>query len=208
MEFTNKLINWYFNKKSLPYWCIFMLDCAIVFFSYLALFKVVNGGARTLSVLWQVTVMNLALTVFYAIGFKLFHTYDGILRYSSFVDLQRVGYATVFGAVLSYIAHFFLLQIPYLSVAYIGGGSIMFASLLAIRLHLLSFQAFFNTFQDNVNRPHAVNVVLAHEVLNDHHFALTLDRHQAVVVIVNCPVTCFTLFLAIRFENHFCHNSC
>ncbi len=134
MEFTNKLINWYFNKKSLPYWCIFMLDCAIVFFSYLALFKVVNGGARTLSVLWQVTVMNLALTAFYAIGFKLFHTYDGILRYSSFVDLQRVGYATVFGAVLSYIAHFFLLQIPYLSVAYIGGGSIMFASLLAMLL--------------------------------------------------------------------------
>ena len=82
MEFTNKLINWYFNKKSLPYWCIFMLDCAIVFFFYLALFKVVNGGARTLSVLWQVTVMNLALTAFYAIGFKLFHTYDGILRYS------------------------------------------------------------------------------------------------------------------------------
>ena len=134
MEFTNKLINWYFNKKSLPYWCIFMLDCAIVFFSYLAVFKVVNGGARTLNVLWQVSLLNLALTVFYAIGFKLFHTYDGILRYSSFVDLQRVGYATVFGAVLSYIAHFFLLQIPYLSVAYIGGGSIMFASLLAMLL--------------------------------------------------------------------------
>ena len=134
MQFFNKLVNWYFNKKSLPYWCIFIFDCAIVFFSYLAIFKVMNGGARTLGVLWQVSLLNLALTVFYAIGFKLFHTYDGILRYSSFVDLQRVGYATVFGAVLSYIAHFFLLQIPYLSVAYIGGGSIMFASLLAMLL--------------------------------------------------------------------------
>mgnify|MGYP000381029724 CR=1 FL=1 len=134
MQFFNKLVNWYFNKKSLPYWCIFIFDCAIVFFSYLAIFKVMNGGARTLGVLWQVSLLNLALTVFYAIGFKLFHTYDGILRYSSFVDLQRVGYATVFGAVLSYIAHFFLLQIPYLSVAYIGGGSIMFASLIAMLL--------------------------------------------------------------------------
>ena len=96
MQFFNKLVNWYFNKKSLPYWCIFIFDCAIVFFSYLAIFKVMNGGARTLGVLWQVSLLNLALTVFYAIGFKLFHTYDGILRYSSFVDLQRVGYATVF----------------------------------------------------------------------------------------------------------------
>ena len=24
MNFTNKLINWYFNKKSLPYWCVFL----------------------------------------------------------------------------------------------------------------------------------------------------------------------------------------
>ena len=134
MQFTNKLISWYFNKKSLPYWCIFALDCAIVFLSYLAIFKVANGGARTLNVLWQVSVLSAVLTVFYAIGFKVFHTYDGILRYSSFVDLQRVGYAALMGAVLAYIAHFPLLQIPYLSVAYMGGASIMFASLLAVLL--------------------------------------------------------------------------
>ena len=32
-------------------------------------------------------------------GFRLFRTYSGIIRYSSFVDLQRVGFAVLFGVV-------------------------------------------------------------------------------------------------------------
>ena len=26
MSFWKKLLNWYFNKKSLPYWCIFLRE--------------------------------------------------------------------------------------------------------------------------------------------------------------------------------------
>ena len=48
MNFTNKLINWYFNKKSLPYWCVFLFDCAIVFFSFLLVYQQTYGGAKTL----------------------------------------------------------------------------------------------------------------------------------------------------------------
>lgn len=36
----------------------------------------------------------------YGVAFRLFHTYSGIIRYSSFVDLQRVGTAMVVGTVL------------------------------------------------------------------------------------------------------------
>lgn len=49
-------------------------------------------------------------TLFHAIGFRIFHTYDGILRYSSFIDLQRVFYAVTFGAVLSAITKNMLLS--------------------------------------------------------------------------------------------------
>ena len=28
----NKLVNWYFRKDSLPYWCIFLIDCIICLF--------------------------------------------------------------------------------------------------------------------------------------------------------------------------------
>lgn len=134
MHFTNKLINWYFSKNSLPYWCIFAMDCLIVFLSYMFVYTKMNSGEVALNVLWQLVTFNCIFVLFHAIGFKMFHTYDGILRYSSFVDLQRVGYAVLTGAVLSYVAHFGMMQIPYFRSVYVGGADIMLASLLSTLL--------------------------------------------------------------------------
>lgn len=134
MHFTNRLINWYFSKNSLPYWCIFAMDCLIVFLSYMFVYTKMNSGEEALNVLWQLVSFNCIFVLFHAIGFKMFHTYDGILRYSSFVDLQRVGYAVLTGAVLSYVAHFGMIQIPYFRSVYVGGADIMLASLLSTLL--------------------------------------------------------------------------
>ena len=134
MQFFHKLINWYFNKKSLPYWCVFLFDCTIVFFSFLLVYQQTYGGAKTLSVLWQLCSMCAIYAIFYAVGFKMFHTYDGILRYSSFVDLQRVGYASLIGCVFSYLGHFFLLQFDYFQKVYIGGREIALASITCVLL--------------------------------------------------------------------------
>lgn len=134
MHFTNRLINWYFSKNSLPYWCIFTMDCLIVFLSYMFVYTKMNSGVEALNVLWQLVTFNSIFVLFHAIGFKIFHTYDGILRYSSFVDLQRVGYAVLTGAVLSYVAHFGMIQIPYFRSVYVGGADIMLASLLSTLL--------------------------------------------------------------------------
>lgn len=134
MNFTNKLINWYFNKKSLPYWCVFLFDCAIVFLSFLLVYQQTYGGAKTLSVLWQLCSMCAIYAIFYAVGFKMFHTYDGILRYSSFVDLQRVGYASLVGCVLSYLGHFVILQFDYFQNVYVGGREIALASIICVLL--------------------------------------------------------------------------
>lgn len=103
MKFFNRLSNWYFSKKSLPYWCIFWIDCAVTFVSYLFIYQQINSGAKALSILGQLSMLFAIFTLFHAIGFRIFHTYDGILRYSSFIDLQRVFYAVTFGAVLSAI---------------------------------------------------------------------------------------------------------
>lgn len=134
MNFTNKLINWYFNKKSLPYWCIFLFDSAIVFFSFLLVYQQTYGGVKTLSILWQLCSLSAIFSAFFGIGFKLFHTYDGILRYSSFVDLQRVGYASLVGCVLSYLGHFVLLQFDYFQEVYVGGRQIAIASIISVLL--------------------------------------------------------------------------
>lgn len=134
MQFFHKLINWYFNKKSLPYWCVFLFDCAIVFFSFLLVYQQTYGGAKTLSVLWQLCSMCAIYAIFYAVGFKMFHTYDGILRYSSFVDLQRVGYASLVGCVLFYLGHFVMLQFDYFQNVYVGGREIALASIICMLL--------------------------------------------------------------------------
>lgn len=110
MKFFNRLSNWYFSRKSLPYWCIFWIDCAVIFISYLFIYQQINSGAKALGILGQLSMFFAIFTLFHAIGFRIFHTYDGILRYSSFIDLQRVFYAVTFGAVLSAITKNMLLS--------------------------------------------------------------------------------------------------
>lgn len=134
MKFFDKLVNWYFSKRSLPYWCIFLFDCLLVFLSFLLVYQQVYSGAETLSVLWQLCSMCAIYAAFFAVGFKMFHTYDGILRYSSFVDLQRVGYASLVGCVLSYFGHFGLMQFEYFQRVYVGGREIALASIISVLL--------------------------------------------------------------------------
>ncbi len=134
MKFFDKLVNWYFSKQSLPYWCIFFFDSLLVFLSFLLVYQQIYSGAETLGVLWQLCSMCAVYAVFFAVGFKMFHTYDGILRYSSFVDLQRVGYASLVGCVLSYLGHFGLMQFEYFQRVYIGGREIALASIISTLL--------------------------------------------------------------------------
>ena len=134
MELFNKLSDWYFNKKSLPYWCIFLLDCAIVFCSYLFIYQQMNSGAKTLGVLTQLSSLVGIFTLYHAIGFRIFHTYDGILRYSSFVDLQKVFYAVLCGAILTLASYNALLDINYFHRLLVNYKGIVLASLLSTLL--------------------------------------------------------------------------
>ena len=110
MKNFRKFTDWYFSRKSLPYWCIFWIDCAVIFISYVFIYQQINSGAKALGILGQLSMFFAIFTLFHAIGFRIFHTYDGILRYSSFIDLQRVFYAVTFGAVLSAITKNMLLS--------------------------------------------------------------------------------------------------
>jgi FlaA1/EpsC-like NDP-sugar epimerase/lipopolysaccharide/colanic/teichoic acid biosynthesis glycosyltransferase len=125
----NKLANWYFNKKSLPFWCIFLMDCIVVFFSYLFVYQQTNSGKDTLEVVEYLSASILLYLVFYAIGFKVFRTYSGILRYSSFVDLKKVGYAMLAGMMLTLGAQ--LLLCGHRTFSYITPVNIILASILA-----------------------------------------------------------------------------
>lgn len=148
MKFFNRLSNWYFSKKSLPYWCIFWIDCAVTFVSYLFIYQQINSGAKALSILGQLSMLFAIFTLFHAIGFRIFHTYDGILRYSSFIDLQRVFYAVTFGAVLSAITKDMLLSTHFFPGVEIENTAILYFGALISTLVLWAIRVIAKTIFD------------------------------------------------------------
>lgn len=98
-----RISNWYFTKKALPHLCILLIDCAIVAFSGYVGYYIDKGGDIFVDSFWQITFGLMVGLVPFIIAFRLLHTYSGIVRYSSFVDLQRVMIATLSGSVACYI---------------------------------------------------------------------------------------------------------
>ena len=98
----DKILNWYFTKNSLPYWCIFLIDCAIVISSGFLVYWIFNDAETLFENTLQVLNTMICFALLCIPGFRLFHTYSGFMRYSSFVDLMRVVYGNVvsFGIVL------------------------------------------------------------------------------------------------------------
>ena len=95
MNAFHKTCNWYFSKKALPYWCILLIDCASVYLSGLIVFYIQHGGLTLAQRYWPLTLGLLLCLGVYIVSFFAFHTFKGVIRYSSFVDLHRVVYSTL-----------------------------------------------------------------------------------------------------------------
>jgi FlaA1/EpsC-like NDP-sugar epimerase len=91
----DKILNWYFTKNSLPYWCIFLIDCGIVTFSGFMVYWIFNKTDTLYENTLQVLATMICFSLLSIPGFRLFHTYSGFMRYSSFVDLMRVVYGNL-----------------------------------------------------------------------------------------------------------------
>ena len=88
-----KVSNWYFSKKVLPYWAILLADAAIVF----ACAVFAHWFANNSQIAFEQHKAVFSTAAIYAvlswIGARIFRTYSGVLRFSSFVDLLKVTYA-------------------------------------------------------------------------------------------------------------------
>ena len=101
-----KLMNWYFSKNALPYWCILLMDFILLMI----------GGILTYwifiyrkSVTFDQSMLLQTLFVYALpsiIGAKSFRTYAGIIRFSSFVDLTRVFYASLLSLLIAFPLHY------------------------------------------------------------------------------------------------------
>lgn len=98
MNILQKISDWYFTQRALPYWCILVIDCIAVMFSGYFGYYMDLGGDKFAGNFWQITWGLLIGLVPFIAAFRLLHTYSGIVRYSSFVDLQRVANAVLIGS--------------------------------------------------------------------------------------------------------------
>lgn len=159
MNFLHKLTDWYFSKGSLPYWGVLTLDSLIVLFSgyignYLEL-----GGIEFAQRFWQITWGNLICVVLFFIGFRLFHTYTGIIRYSSLIDLQRVGMASLIGTILSYLVGLGISSISSecaMMHGILGNITMLVCTTMLMWVERMAVRAMFDTFRTDKAVPVAI----------------------------------------------------
>lgn len=101
--FIKNITDWYFSKKAIPYWCILLIDCLLVLIAgYISLFFTRQSVFANPALLRANTWGILINVLIYAISFKVFHTYHGIVRYSSFHDLANITSSTFSASVVAY----------------------------------------------------------------------------------------------------------
>ena len=102
----DKILNWYFSKNALPYWCIFLIDCGIVMVSGILTYWLFNSTQALYDNTFRVVNTLICFVVLSVPGFRLFHTYSGYMRFAGFVDLMRVVYGNLVSLVLVLLAQF------------------------------------------------------------------------------------------------------
>ena len=105
MNPIRKFCNWYFSRGTLPYWCILALDCAAVFMSGLAIYYLKYGGLSLAQHFWQLALGLGICLMAYVVAFFAFHTFRGVMRYSSFVDLSHIAYSNIAAGVFVCLVH-------------------------------------------------------------------------------------------------------
>lgn len=106
MNIVKRLLNWYFSKESLPFWCLFLVDTFVVFISALFTYWVFEKTLNMFEHRFEVLYTACFYAVLSWIGARIYSTYASVVRYSSFVDLLHVAYANGISLLLAAICSY------------------------------------------------------------------------------------------------------
>ncbi len=101
MNIIKQVSSWYFSKNVLPYWVVLLADTVIVFASCCFTFWITNNTEIALESKRAFLYSALFYSLISWIGIRVFRTYSGVLRYSSFVDLLKLVYANAISLSIS-----------------------------------------------------------------------------------------------------------
>ena len=96
----NKVRYWYLSKSALPYWSVISADFLIIVIAALLSTYICEGPRTLIFHFWDRVLMWGGLLVFFFIGMRMFHTYNGVIRYLRSMDMFRVLYAQIVGFAL------------------------------------------------------------------------------------------------------------
>lgn len=108
MKSIKSIFKWYFSRRALPLWGVLLLDSAFVLFSGVLTYTVHHGAVLASTMVGPLMATLAVFLLCFIIGFRIFHTYNGVIRFSSFGDLMRVTKAVLLGIALSVIAQWLL----------------------------------------------------------------------------------------------------
>ena len=105
MKLLYRFVKWAFSRGTLPYWCIFAYDTLSVLVSGLFVYTLQYGVDNLYTNLNRVGLGIGLCMVLYMLAFFIFHTFNGVLRYSSFIDLRRVAYSSFTASIAICVFH-------------------------------------------------------------------------------------------------------
>ena len=139
----NNFLNWYFSKSALPYWCVLIMDYLILVFAGFIAYKLFIYSQRVNIAEYKMMYTLLVYALPSLIGARVFHTYSGIIRYSTFIDLKKVFYANVFSLALVYPMHgwlqsahleqFYQLHYRHVAIMYVFGTLLMWGMRMLVK---------------------------------------------------------------------------
>lgn len=105
MKLLYRFVKWAFSRGTLPYWCIFAYDTTSVLVSGLFAYTLQYGVDNLYTNLNRVGLGIGLCMVLYMLAFFILHTFNGVLRYSSFIDLRRVAYSSFTACIAICVSH-------------------------------------------------------------------------------------------------------
>ena len=129
-----RFLDWYFTRDTLPYWIIIIIDSLIVFLSGCFVYWLFNRTMALVDNRFEVIYTMLIYVLFALVGFRTFHTYSGIVRLSSFVDLMQVAYGGTLSLALALPYSMLLEDTEYRSISILSQTETVITFVIAVLL--------------------------------------------------------------------------
>ncbi|MBR1509800.1 MAG: polysaccharide biosynthesis protein [Bacteroidales bacterium] len=128
-DLLKKISSWYFSRRVLPYWVILLADTVIILVSAIFSYWLTNRSQITYEHHNAVFITALVYSLLGWVGARIFRTYSGVLRYSSFIDLLKIAYANLVSLALSLLVSFIGIWqgIEYISALSVANTIVTFA---------------------------------------------------------------------------------